>query len=665
MKIRSWMNLLCVLALAFAGAAGATIRDARTVAAGPSNWYAVADPVTGRAFVVNTGGGRGAPGSITVIETDGTTRTLATDMTPGQIAIAPALRKLVVLPGWGSDALVIHADSLQVTKVTIGEGALAVTFLEGLGRAYIAHQTNDPRPPWIDAPHLSGSLTELDLGTLAMRTFPITGMTPRRLVADEGARRVLMTGVQYFRTAEEMPGFVQAFDATTLTFAGAPVRLGRRPTDLQLSPTGAELYLLGHTDFLRPEISVDDPRRNSVRPAVFVLNAATLALVRTIDLPDTMDLDLRGPVLLGNIATDAAGTRVYALDQNNARFSLVDPAAGSSRTIELEGFPRALTFDAVSGNVLVAFPFQGYVGVYSPDGIRLDSVPLSKAARMGIDAVGNIAIAVDPARGTAFVTNPLDSTVSILAKPMADVSSMVVNMTDLWYDPADTGWGVFLDHQGTSLFAAMFLRDASGAPQWFVMSDGRRQGDGTFSGALYRTSGPLASAVANAQAAGTFTFAPASRDSATLSYVIDGATRMAPVTRQVFTADRTCGWSATRSQKAARDANFTSLWYEAAQPGWGVALSHRGDTIFGVLFSYDAQNKASWSAMSSGRRQADGSFAGTLYRISANGVLTVGDMSLAFTNANEGVLKYLADGVPVTRAIGRQVFAPLASDCGP
>jgi len=27
------------------------------------------------------------------------------------------------------------------------------------------------------------------------------------------------------------------------------------------------------------------------------------------------------------------------------------------------------------------------------------------------------------------------------------------------------------------------------------------------------------------------------------------------------------------------------------------------------------------------------------------------------------VLKYLADGVPVTRMIGRQFFAPLTSDC--
>jgi hypothetical protein len=132
----------------------------------------------------------------------------------------------------------------------------------------------------------------------------------------------------------------------------------------------------------------------------------------------------------------------------------------------------------------------------------------------------------------------------------------------------------------------------------------------------------------------------------------------------VFTAERSCGWTAGSVNKAARPANFTALWYDAANPGWGISLSHRGDTIFGVLFSYDAQNRASWWSMSNGARQADGSFAGTLYRISGAGLLTVGNMSLSFTGANSGVLTYEADGERATRTIGRMVFAPLLSDCG-
>ena len=288
---------------------------------------------------------------------------------------------------------------------------------------------------------------------------------------------------------------------------------------------------------------------------------------------------------------------------------------------------------------------------------------MSKAARMGVDSVSAYAIAVDPVRGTAFATNSLDGTVTIL-KAAPALANTVVNMTDLWWNPADSGWGVFLEHQGTTLFATLFLRAADGSPRWYVMSGGVRNGDGSFSGALYRTTGPLATSIATIAAVGTMRITPHDLDSATLLYDIDGATHSSPLSRLVFTAKRSCGWTAGGVNKAAGEANFTALWYDAAQPGWGISLSHRGDTIFGVLFSYDAQNRAVWWSMSNGARQADGSFAGTLYRISGSGLLTVGTMALSFTSAGSGVMTYEADGERVTRPIGRNVFAALVSDCG-
>src|SRR5262249_46385393 len=51
-----------------------------------------------------------------------------------------------------------------------------------------------------------------------------------------------------------------------------------------------------------------------------------------------------------------------------------------------------------------------------------------------------------------------------------------------WRSPAnsESGWGVNLAHQGDILFATWFTYDASGAGQWFVMSNGNKTGPGTY-----------------------------------------------------------------------------------------------------------------------------------------------------------------------------------------
>ncbi len=46
------------------------------------------------------------------------------------------------------------------------------------------------------------------------------------------------------------------------------------------------------------------------------------------------------------------------------------------------------------------------------------------------------------------------------------------NYTALWWNPAESGWGVNFNHQGNTLFGTLFTYDASGAPLWLVMSNG-------------------------------------------------------------------------------------------------------------------------------------------------------------------------------------------------
>ena len=52
--------------------------------------------------------------------------------------------------------------------------------------------------------------------------------------------------------------------------------------------------------------------------------------------------------------------------------------------------------------------------------------------------------------------------------------------------------------------------------------------------------------------------------------------------------------------------NYTGLWYNApaeSESGWGINFTQQGDTLFGTLFTYDADRSPMWLVMSGGQRQ--------------------------------------------------------------
>ena len=46
-----------------------------------------------------------------------------------------------------------------------------------------------------------------------------------------------------------------------------------------------------------------------------------------------------------------------------------------------------------------------------------------------------------------------------------------------------------------------------------------------------------------------------------------------------------------------RAANYTDLWWNADESGWGVTLVHQNDKVFGVWYVYDASGKPLWIVM--------------------------------------------------------------------
>jgi hypothetical protein len=111
-----------------------------------------------------------------------------------------------------------------------------------------------------------------------------------------------------------------------------------------------------------------------------------------------------------------------------------------------------------------------------------------------------------------------------------------------WNAPADSqpGWGLAIDHQGSVMFTAWFTYDQSGKATWFVMPRGDNVSPATFSGTVYRTTGPPyfqspwdPSAV-DVKEAGSATLVFGNERNGTFTYTIDGVTSSKNITRQVF-----------------------------------------------------------------------------------------------------------------------------------
>ncbi len=115
-------------------------------------------------------------------------------------------------------------------------------------------------------------------------------------------------------------------------------------------------------------------------------------------------------------------------------------------------------------------------------------------------------------------------------------STPATNFTDMWWNPAESGWGIsFAQHTATNqAFAVWYTYDPRAqdtttaattdfVPLWFAMPGGTWITPRTFTGNLYVTIGSPYRAQWNpgahsAQPVGTFTFAFTDNDNGTFSY---------------------------------------------------------------------------------------------------------------------------------------------------
>ncbi len=146
-----------------------------------------------------------------------------------------------------------------------------------------------------------------------------------------------------------------------------------------------------------------------------------------------------------------------------------------------------------------------YAGtIYQTNGPAFSAVPFNPSL-VTATAVGSGTLAFTDANDAtfAYTVNGVTQTKSITREVFGPLPTCVfgaqdnlaaaTNYQDLWWNPAESGWGINLTQQGSTIFAVWFTYDQSGNPLWLSVT-ATPQG-GAYAGTLYQASGPPFDAV--------------------------------------------------------------------------------------------------------------------------------------------------------------------------
>ena len=364
-------------------------------------------------------------------------------------------------------------------------------------------------------------------------------------------------------------------------------------------------------------------------------------------------LDVVKPTInLAPVARDSPGTKIALGD------------------IKVQASDVHADWQIIANIVTVSPPTKGTVSYLVGNGFALPSYVIYTPfpGQSGIDT------------WTYQGTGPTETTTVRTAS--VNIDSAANNYQGLWWAaPAssESGWGINFAHQGDTIFASWFTYDLTGKGLWLVMT-APKTAPNTYSGALYTTTGPAFNAVpfnpaqvtATQVGNGTLTFSDA--NDGTFAYTVNGVAQNKAITRQIFGTLPSC---ATATGSLAAATNYEDLWWAApasSESGWGINLTHQGDTIFATWFTYDVDHSPMWLVVTA-PKTAPGVYSGTLYRTTgpafnavpftpANVVPTaVGNATLTFSDGNNATFAYTVNGVAQNKAITREVFNPPGTVC--
>jgi hypothetical protein len=152
--------------------------------------------------------------------------------------------------------------------------------------------------------------------------------------------------------------------------------------------------------------------------------------------------------------------------------------------------------------------------------------------------------------------------------------------------------------------------------------------------------------------------------------ILRGSTDVRVYTTDAASAQVICnGGTVTGcSSNPPNTTNYTDLWWNPSESGWGVSITHRpaSGVAFVAWYTYDINGVAKWY-VGPDCRMASTSCTSTLYETSGPpmgnvfnptmvSVRAVGTISLSFQASGSGTMSYFVNGISGTKSIQRQPF---------
>lgn len=340
-------------------------------------------------------------------------------------------------------------------------------------------------------------------------------------------------------------------------------------------------------------------------------------------------------------AAEADGAIVCVLAQTNSQGQLVAVSAGTMQA----ALTGVISSQGQAVSILNQFPTQNLAG---------------STVYVGYGASASAMLSGAVYQGALSFAGPVQCTASLASAPAPASPGPI---TGLWWNASESGWGIHFTQRGTNIFAAWYTYDASGNPKWYVASNcaGVNGTSGTCSGTLYQVNGPaffgvtFNPALDNVTSVGSLSLTFTDSNTGSMTYNVSGQARTVAITRQPV---------AVGSAIAAVD--YSDLWWNPNESGWGMAMAHQSGNIFLAWYVYDANGQAVWY-VASNCVVSGSSCAGTLYRTtgppfgptfnpSQVQVSTAGNVIVSFIDANNAVLSYTVNGVTATKTVTRQLF---------
>jgi hypothetical protein len=181
--------------------------------------------------------------------------------------------------------------------------------------------------------------------------------------------------------------------------------------------------------------------------------------------------------------------------------------------------------------------------------------------------------------------------VAIVALLLSAARADALEYTDVYYNPAESGWGVFLVQSDITQFLAFFIYGTDNKPTWYTATLTQNAAGG-YNGSLIATTGsyfgvPWNPAQLTVTSVGTVSFVPTDAYSATITYALTGGPTVTKVVqRQTLTAYQLPGnysGSVSGTQAACTNPSDNNAQFRGR---FNLAATQSADTAASLTFTF-------------------------------------------------------------------------------